>query len=119
MDGDTRDDPRASPGTTLDLRKLPLEETQGGIFKAYANVVNMDWTLYDCRIRFGELLQVTNDDSPSWDNQRAIVRESVAVRLPWHQAKALRTMLDGVIRNYEAINGELGNIKLPAPPKLD
>jgi len=76
----------------------------------------MDWTLYDVRIRFGELMQVPNDDDPSWKNQHGIVLEKAAIRLPWHQAKTLRDLLVGLINNYEAINGELVPIKLPAAP---
>ena len=100
----------------LDLSLTPLEESEDGVFQAYANVVNMDWTLYDIRIRFGELMQVPNDEDPSWKNQHAIVLERAAIRMPWHQAKNLRDLLDGILKNYEAINGELVPIKLPNAP---
>lgn len=98
------------------LYATPVEEPEQGVFSAYANVVHMDWTLYDLRIRFGELMQVANDDSPTWANQHGIVLERAAIRLPWRQAKTLRDLLAGVISNYEVINGELGHIKLPAAP---
>jgi hypothetical protein len=104
--------------TNADMRDVILEEPEEGLFTAYSNVVNMDWTLYDLRLRFAELMQVPNDESPSWVNQHGVLLERVAVRLPWHQAKALRDMLDGVIRNYEAINGELKPIRLPATPDI-
>ena len=82
----------------------------------YANIVNLDWTLYDVRIRFGELMQVPNEADPSWKNQHGIVLEKAAIRIPWHQAKSLYLLLAAVIKNYEEINGELKPIKLPAAP---
>jgi len=86
------------------------------MFETYANVVNMNWTLYDLRLRFAELLQVPDDDRPNWENQHGIVMERAAITLPWHQVKTLRDMLDDVIKNYEEINGELKPIKLAAAP---
>jgi hypothetical protein len=106
----------ASSDKTLDLNIVPIEEPAEGVFAAYANVVNLDWTLFDIRFRFGELMQIPNEDAPNWKNQHGIVLERVAVRIPWHQAKWLRDQLIGVIRNYEEINGELKRIKLPAAP---
>jgi hypothetical protein len=100
----------------VDLAKVPLEEPEGGVFEAYSNVVNMNWTPYDVRMRFAELLQVPDDDRPTWENQHGIVLERVAVTIPWHQARLLRDMLDGLIKNYEQLNGELKPLKLPARP---
>jgi len=105
------------PKAWMDLNTTPIEEPEDGAFLAYANVVNADWTLYDIRLHFGELMQVPADDLPSWKNRQGIILERVAVTIPWHQAKMLRDLLDGVIRNYEAINGELKQIKLPAAPR--
>jgi hypothetical protein len=98
------------------LKDLPIEEPEEGVFYAYANVVNMNWTLTDVRLRFGELLQVPDENDPTWEKQRGIILERVSVTLPWIQAKLLRDLLDGVIRNYEALNGELKSARLPAPP---
>jgi hypothetical protein len=99
-----------------DLSDIRYEEPEGGMFSTYSNIVNFDWTLYDVRLRFGELIHVPNDDNPVWANQTKIVLEKAAINIPWRQAKILRDMLDGVIRNYETINGELGPVKLPAAP---
>lgn len=106
----------ATAGSLVDLNKVPIEEPEDGLFEAYANVVNMNWTLYDVRIRFAELIQVPDDDRPTWQNQHGVILERVAITLPWHQAKSLRDMLDGLIKNYEEINGELKPINLPARP---
>jgi hypothetical protein len=116
---DSRAAAQAPASATLDLNAVPIEEPEGGVFSAYANVVNLDWTLYDLRIRFSELTQVPNDEAPCWTRQHAIVLEHAAIRLPWHQAKILRNQLDGVIRNYEALNGDLKPIILPNAPPLD
>jgi hypothetical protein len=104
----------APPESTIDLSKLPLESPDEGVFEAYANVVNLNWTLYDLRIRFAELIQVPDDDRPNWENQHGVVLERAAITLPWHQVKSLRDMLDGIVKNYEEINGVLKPIKLPA-----
>jgi len=103
----------APPSSMVDLSKLPLEEPEGGVFEAYANVINLSWTLYDLRIRFAELLQVPDDDRPTWENQHGVVLERAAITLSWHQAKNLIDMLNGVVKNYEEINGELKTPKLP------
>ena len=100
----------------FDVTKAPIEEPEEGVFSAYANILNIDWTLYDLRIRFGELVQVPRTESSTWDDQRGVILERVMVTIPWHQAKILCSLLMGVIQNYEAINGELKQIKLPAPP---
>jgi hypothetical protein len=98
----------------LDLSKVPLEEPEDGVFHAYANFVHLNWTPFDVRIRFAELMEVPDDERPNIENQHGILLERAAVTMPWHQAKRLRDMLNGVIKNYEAINGELKPIKLPA-----
>ena len=105
---------KAQNPSAIDLAKLPLEEPEEGVFSVFSNLVNLDWTLYDIRLRFGELLQVPNEDNPTWENQHGILLEKAAIRLPWHQAKLLRNMLDHVLRNYEEANGELKPITLPA-----
>jgi len=107
----------AEAAADIDLKTLPLTEPEEGIFYAYANLINMNWTLTDVRIRFAELLQVPDENNQTWDNQRGILLERASITIPWIQAKALRNMLEGVIANYEAINGELKPVKLPAAPK--
>jgi Protein of unknown function (DUF3467) len=114
---DQRSRAQAPPESIVDLNKMRLEEPSDGVFEAYSNVVNMNWTLYDVRLRFAELIQVPDEDRPTWENQHGIVLERVAVTMPWHQAKLLRDMLDGVIKNYEEINGEIKTVKLPARPE--
>jgi hypothetical protein len=109
-----RNSAEAPPSSTIDMSIVPIEEPEAGVFMDYANVINLDWSLYDVRIRFGELTQVINDADPSWKNQHTVLREKAAIRVPWHQAKNLCVQLLGVIHNYEELNGELKQIKLPA-----
>lgn len=116
MSDEPRSKAEAPVGSLIDLSKIPLEEPEDGVFGAYANVVNMNWTSHDVRIRFAELVQVPDSDRPTWENQHGIMLERAAVTIPWHQAKLLRDMLDGLIKNYEEINGELKPLKLPARP---
>jgi Protein of unknown function (DUF3467) len=96
------------------MAKIPLEQPEDGVFETYSNIVNLNWTLTDVRLRFSELIQVPDEDRPSWENQHGIILERVAVTLPWFQAKVLRDMLNGIIKNYETLNGELKQPKLPA-----
>ena|ERR1017187_5376309 len=103
-----------APSLIGDLSKIPLEEPEDGVFEAYANVVNLNWTLTDVRIRFAELIQVPDEDRPNWENQHGILLERAAVTIPWYQAKALCNLLASVIKNYETLNGELKALKLPA-----
>lgn len=116
---DLKDKPAQQPHTGIipDLRKVPLEAPEDGVYYAYGNVVNMNWTLTDVQLRFGELIQVANDESPTWENQHGILLERVAVTIPWYQAKVLLDMLGKVVRNYEAVNGELKSPNLAEPPK--
>ena len=106
------------PVAVLNLEKVPLESPADGIFEAYSNVVNSNWTLTDVRLRFAELIYVPDEDRPNWENQHGVVMERAAITIPWYQAKVLRNILDGLIKNYEAVNGELKLLNLPdAPPR--
>jgi len=103
-------------GIIGDLAKVPLEQPEDGVFEAYSNIVNLNWTPTDVRVRFAELIQVPDEDRPNWENQHGIMLERAAITIPWYQAKVLRDMLDGLLKNYEEINGELKRTKLPTHP---
>jgi hypothetical protein len=106
----------AEASSLIDLKEIAIEEPDDGVFDAYSNVVQLNWTPNDVTLRFGQLIQVPNPESPKWGDQYGTLLERAAITLPWHQAKLLRDMLDGIVRNYEQINGELKPLKLPAPP---
>jgi hypothetical protein len=109
---------QAPPSTDVQLDKVPLEAPEDGVYEAYSNVVNLNWTLTDVRLRFSQLIQVPDEDRPTWENQHGILIERAAITIPWHQAKVLRDLLNGIVSNYEQINGELKRPKLPnaGPP---
>jgi hypothetical protein len=113
----TKNKAEAPPESTFELGKVPIEYPEDGVFETYANVVNMNWTLTDVRLRFSQLIQVPDDDRPNWENQHNVVLERAAISVPWIQAKILHDMLAGVIRNYEELNGELKVAKLPGRPE--
>ena len=102
-----------------DLGELPIEESEAGMTYVYANIINYNWTLTDVRLRFAELVHVTDPDNPTWDHQYKTIMEKVSVTIPWHQAKALRNMLDRLVRGYEAANSEIKTPILsdPAPER--
>jgi len=56
---------------SVDLTKIPLEQPEDGSIASIRNIVNLDWTLYDVALRFGELLQVPDDANPSWRTNMA------------------------------------------------
>ena len=58
-------------GGSVDLRKLALEQPEEGVYYAYANLVNLNWTLTDLRIRFAELLTVPDENNPTLDASEA------------------------------------------------
>lgn len=101
-----------------DLSQVPLAEPEDGVFEAYSNIVNFDWTLTDVRLRFAQLIQVIGDDSPLWNAQKKMSMERAVITIPWHQAKSLRDYLTTLVDAYEAVNGEMKQLKL-ADPKRD
>ena len=106
----------AEAASPINLEEVAIEQPDDGVFDAYSNVVQLNWTPNDVTMRFGQFIQVPNPESPTLGDQYGTLLERAAITLPWHQAKLLRDMLDGIVRNYERINGELKPLKLPAPP---
>jgi Protein of unknown function (DUF3467) len=81
-----------------------------GIGEIYSNLVHLNWTLYDVRIRFGQVIPnpAVQPDKAGW-----AVLEYAAATIPWGQAKILRDMLAEAVHRYEALNGEIAVPKLP------
>jgi hypothetical protein len=104
---------KTAPAPILDLSEVRMIQPEDGIYDDYANVLNIDWTLYDVRLRFGSLHYTTDPDNPKLKNQVGVIEERAAITIPWHQAKHLRDILSSVIKSYEDINGELKPINLP------
>lgn len=80
----------------------------GTFHDIYANIVNASWTLFDVRIRLGQLIPVA-DYGPGF-----VVEERGTLTLAWPEAKILRDALTGLVNAYEEANGEIKQLKLPA-----
>jgi hypothetical protein len=79
----------------------------------YANVIQPSWTLFDVRVRLGQLIPASDYGSDF------VIEEQGTVTISWHQAKNLRDGLTDLIAEYEKTNGELKQPRLtPAPPSL-
>ncbi|HZQ17083.1 MAG TPA: DUF3467 domain-containing protein [Terriglobales bacterium] len=70
----------------------------------YANLVHVNWTPFDLRVRFGQLI---TDPAVSPTKAGWVVNEQCAITMSYGQAKYLRNLLHGIIKDYEAKNGEI------------
>jgi hypothetical protein len=102
-------------GIIPDLSNAPLVQSEDGVFEAYANVINFNWTLTDVRIRFGELVYESTKNVPAtWKDQETAIMERAAITVPWQQVKYLAVTLGTLLKNYEDLNGEIKQTKLPS-----
>lgn len=98
---------------------IPLEQPENGIFEAYANAVDADWTLTDVTIRFLQLGHAPNTtEEPTTMNRELTYLEKANITLPWWQAKLLSGILADLVRSYESLNGVLATPKLAARPEV-
>ena len=100
--------------------ELPLDESEGGIFDAYANIVDADWSLTDVTLRFMQLVYSPKEEAATTQNRELMVLEKAKITIPWWHAKVLSGMLAGLVKSYEAVNGELREPILaprPSTPK--
>jgi hypothetical protein len=105
---------------TMAQPPLPLEEPASGIFEAYSNAVDADWTLTDVTLRFLQLVHAPKEDGATTSNRELIVLERANITMPWLQAKVLAATLGNLIQSYESVNGELKMPTLapsPQPPQ--
>jgi len=75
--------------------------------KVYANNVQIETSIWDCRLTFGELTKAT-DGKPS-------VEQLVTVVMSPQHAKALVGVLAGNLQQYEK---QVGEIKLPSKENM-
>ncbi|HMF76406.1 MAG TPA: hypothetical protein VK604_12150, partial [Bryobacteraceae bacterium] len=54
----------AKTGPILDLSELLVRYPPGGTQNAYGNIVIVNWTLHDVRIRFSELMYAADPHAP-------------------------------------------------------
>ena len=90
--------------------KIITEEPPGGTQYFHTDYIDMHWSLFDVKIRFGELVKhhAPTKGSVLWD--RAVITMS------WGEAKYLASVLQGAVERYEKVNGPIKTIaelKLP------
>ena len=88
-----------------------------GIQEIYSNYTHLNWTLFDVRIRLGQLVPHPADTDPT-KLTRFVVEERAALTMAWAEAKVLVASLQGLIDSYEKTNGELKPLKMAPPPPL-
>lgn len=70
--------------------------------RIYANIVNLDWTLYDVTLRFAQL-KFAGDPRA----RKLTAEEQGSVTIAWAEAKYLRDTLTDLLSKYEKVNGEI------------
>ncbi|SRR5260221_527696 len=91
--------------------RIDVVEPKQGVFGFYANGVDAVWTPHDLKIKFRELMRVTEatDTSP----KVLTYEERATVTLAWSEAKLAADMLNDIIGRYEKINGEIKIAQIP------
>lgn len=103
-------------------RSIPLVEPEQGIFEAYANTVDADWTLTDVTLRFLQLIHLPKEEGATTDNRELTFMEKANITIPWWTAKIGVQMLANLIHAYETVNGEIKKpeiARLPEVPQSD
>jgi hypothetical protein len=88
-----------SPQKKTTERKLDLIRPKDGIPCIYTNNIRIGQTVYDLRIIFGEITEVTEE--------RFEVTERMQVTMSWLEAKVLSEFLSSQIRIFEERNGPI------------
>ena len=93
-------------------KKLELIRPKDGIPCVYTNHIRIGQTVYDLRVTFGEITEVTEE--------KFEVTERVQVTMSWLEAKVLSEFLSGHIRIFEERNGPIKTAyaKPINPPQL-
>lgn len=85
-----------------------------GVPEIYTNFVHANWSLYDVRIRLGQLVPDPKSTNPA--TSKWVSEERAAVTFAWPHAKILRDLLINLVKRYEEVNGEIKPLKLPPSP---
>jgi|GEM_PF-5269648 len=100
----------------------PLVHPEDGLFDAYANAVDADWTLTDVTLRFLQLVHTPREEGATNSNRELILLEKANITIPWWTAKIGVQLLTGLIEAYESVNGEIKKpelARLPETPNSD
>ena len=83
--------------------------------EVYADWYYVNWLPLTVRMRFGQIVADPRL-SPGHKDSSWVIKEGMALTLPWHTVKALAAMLTNLVQEYEKENGEL---TIPKIPKIE
>ena len=96
---------------SIEAPAIPWVAPDEGICEIYTNITHVNWAAFDIRIRFGHLVIDNEPSGSKWS-----VSEQAAVTMSYGQAKYLRNLLHGIIKDYEKKNGIINiNPQWPTP----
>jgi hypothetical protein len=104
--------PKAEASNPADIPDFEWIAPEDGVYEAYSNIVHVNWSPFDVRIRFGQLIA---DPRTSPQKAKWVVDERAAITMAWNEAKYLRDLLHGIVKDYEAKNAKLVTPILPTP----
>jgi hypothetical protein len=103
--------PHSDAKPEFEKQKSVVLEPKQGIPSFYANDMDAMWTPHDIKLKFRELVSVTNATE---NNPKLLTyEERAAVILSWTGAKLLARMLVDIIEKYEKLNGEIKIGEIP------
>src|SRR6266851_980479 len=88
-------------------RKIPLVKSEDGVCEVYSNFIDANWSLFDVRLRFGQIVPAPIGSDHPFDAE-----ERAAITIAWPEAKILRDIMIDVVRRFEETNGEIKPLKL-------
>src|SRR4051794_1847215 len=109
MDDDKKGNEQQQPGPTVTWE---FAQPKDGTASVYGNHIVLDWTISDLHIRIGEL-SVNPLYRTAPDQKTLRLEERAFVTVTWGTAKYLMGELQGAIKRYEELNGEITVPKLP------
>lgn len=90
--------------------------------EVYSNQFYLGWTGGDLRLLFRQLVAVPEDTGAphqgslgEWPTKqiKLLVEDRAAVTMSWPYAKILMVMLEGLVKQYEELNGEIKHPMCP------
>jgi hypothetical protein len=93
-----------------EMAKFEWVKSDSPIPEIYTNFIHASWSLYDVRVLFGQLKPKFGND-PTF-----VVEERGAVTISWPHFKEVSKLMHQMVESYEAANGEIKPISLPAAP---
>lgn len=105
----TEENKTNTPEATKTFKWIPARD--GTVLEIYSNFMHASWTLFDVRVRLGELISLPPDDTN-------VIEERGNVTFSWPQAKYMAGILSQLVKSFEDVNGEIKPLKLPPDPTV-